>query len=32
MSHCHFNASGTMVASADVDGVIKVWDAAQTLK
>lgn len=31
-SHCRFNASGTMVASADVDGVIKVWDAAQTLK
>lgn len=31
-NHCHFNASGTMVASADVDGVIKVWDAAQTLK
>ncbi|KAJ1525458.1 hypothetical protein ONE63_010268 [Megalurothrips usitatus] len=31
-SHCRFNASGTMVASADVDGIIKVWDAAQTLK
>ncbi|KAK3932037.1 WD repeat-containing protein 91 [Frankliniella fusca] len=31
-SHCHFNTSGTMVASADVDGIIKVWDAAQTLK
>lgn len=31
-SHCNFNTSGTMVASADVEGVIKVWDAAQTLK
>ncbi|XP_076363628.1 WD repeat-containing protein 91 isoform X1 [Tachypleus tridentatus] len=32
VTHCKFNSSGSMVASSDMDGVIKVWTASPSPK
>ncbi|XP_054723207.1 WD repeat-containing protein 91-like [Uloborus diversus] len=31
ISHCKFNCSGTLVASSDMDGVVKIWNAIPSI-